>query len=84
MPGQASGSSMRHSERDSDRPQQAAASRTCGAIDSKPRWIGCTANGRLNSTEAATSPSKLKASGLPKSARQTLPSEDSAPMPTSR
>ncbi len=65
MPGQASGSSMRHNVRCQDNPQHSAACRTSTGMDSKARSIGISANGRLKISDPTRSPSNENASGDP-------------------
>ena len=84
MPGHASGNSMVRSIRQPDAPQMAAASRWSSGMASKARCIGCTANGRLTSSEATSRPLKLKARDCPKTACQACPRYEAPPKDTSR
>ena len=83
-PGQASGSSTRHSVCQKESPLTAAASARSRGMASKARWMGCTMKGMLNTTEATTRPVKLKLSCTPKCVASQAPTGEAAPRPTSR
>jgi hypothetical protein len=84
IPGQASGRSIIQNTRQGGSPEQAAASRTSGGIDSNPRCIGWKANGTLTMTDASRRPSKLKTSECPTNACQASPSGELPPKATSK
>ena len=65
-------------------PSVAAASSSAVSTARKPATSGCTANGKLYSTDPTTSPEKENASGCPSSRIINRPGAVSGPSATSR